>query len=66
MYLCLCKGVTDTDVKRLAITGIVTAEALIEALGLEDDDCCGLCKLRMDEFVAVALRELEKTRSAGL
>lgn len=66
MYLCLCKAVTESDVKQVARSGVVTAEELIQALGLEDDDCCGRCTLQIEEFVAVAVRELDKARSAGL
>ena len=57
MYLCLCKGVTAKDVKRLAWSGITTADALIAALGLADADCCGRCLLEIDDFVALAASE---------
>ena len=62
MYLCLCKTITESDVKRLARYGTTTpealkAEGLIATLGLNDDDCCGRCLLEIDQFVAVAARE---------
>ena len=66
MYLCLCKAVTESDVKRAAQAGTTTAEALIVALGLDGDDCCGRCAQEMDDFVAVAVSEWVKVRSAGL
>jgi bacterioferritin-associated ferredoxin len=57
MYLCLCKGITESDVKRLASYGTTTAQALIVALGLSDDDCCGRCLLEIEVFVEVAASE---------
>jgi bacterioferritin-associated ferredoxin len=57
MYLCLCKDVTERDVEQVARTGTTTPEALIGALGLDDDVCCGRCALEIEEFVAVAERE---------
>ncbi|HEY7066029.1 MAG TPA: (2Fe-2S)-binding protein [Chloroflexota bacterium] len=57
MYLCLCKGVTEADVVRVARAGITTAEGLIVALGLRDPECCGRCAEEIEEFVALALRE---------
>ena len=66
MYLCLCKGVTESDVKRQARSGTTTASELIATLGLEDDECCGRCVLEIDQFVAVAMSEWAKVSSAGL
>ena len=66
MYLCLCKGVKVADVKRLAQAGTTAPEALIVALGLRDEECCGRCADEIEEFVAVALTEWAKMRSAGL
>ena len=57
MYLCLCKGITESDVKRLAYYGTTTEQALIAALGLSDDECCGRCLLEIDQFVALAASE---------
>ena len=62
MYLCLCKGITESDLKSLARYGMTTAEALrpealIATLGLADGDCCGRCVLEIEEFVAVVARE---------
>jgi bacterioferritin-associated ferredoxin len=60
MYLCLCKGITESDVKRLAYYGTTTEQALIAALGLSDADCCGRCLLEIDVidvFVALAASE---------
>ena len=44
----------------------MTADELIAALGLEDDECCGRCVLEIEQFVAVATSEWAKVASAGL
>jgi bacterioferritin-associated ferredoxin len=59
VYLCLCKGLTEADVKRQARGGSRCVEALIAGLGLEDDDCCGRCAMDTCEFESVAASEWE-------
>ena len=54
MYVCLCKGLTESDVRRQAC-GSQTVETLIADLGLEDDDCCGRCAADVEEFESIAL-----------
>jgi bacterioferritin-associated ferredoxin len=66
MYLCLCKGVKEAEVKQLARAGITAPEALIAALGLRDAECCGRCVDDMEDFILVAVTEWTKARSAGL
>jgi bacterioferritin-associated ferredoxin len=55
MYVCLCKGLTESDVKQQVSRGCTTAEALVTALGLDDDACCGRCALEIDTYVTLAL-----------
>jgi bacterioferritin-associated ferredoxin len=57
MYLCVCTGVTESDVKRVARERYPTPEGLICALGLDGDACCGRCMLEIEEFVELALEE---------
>lgn len=59
MYVCLCKGLTESDIQRVGQTGIVEAEKLVEALGLTDDECCGRCARDIQEFVALATCKLD-------
>jgi bacterioferritin-associated ferredoxin len=63
MYLCVCTGVTEADVKRVARERYPTPEGLIHALGLDGDDCCGRCALEIDRFLAVALEEHGRARA---
>ena len=57
MYLCVCTGVTESDVKRVARERYPTPEGLICALGLDGDACCGRCVLEIEGFVELALEE---------
>jgi bacterioferritin-associated ferredoxin len=54
MYVCLCKGLTESDVQQAARTGQVCPETLKMCFGLEDDDCCGRCAKNIYELVAIA------------
>ena len=54
MYVCLCKGITSGSVRKLGEAGIDTPLALIEALGLDDEDCCGFCMHHIGRMVAIA------------
>jgi bacterioferritin-associated ferredoxin len=56
MFACICRGVTEADVYHAGMQGAVGPEALISALGLDDDVCCGRCLKRIDDFVEIARR----------
>lgn len=57
MYICLCKGLTEKDVQRVARTESITAEILIKELGLDDPRCCGRCARNVDDLLALARGE---------
>jgi len=65
MYLCVCAGVTETDVKRVAREQCPTPEGLICALGLDGDACCGRCLHDIEEFVELALEEHGQFQAAS-
>ncbi|HLH21789.1 MAG TPA: (2Fe-2S)-binding protein [Chloroflexota bacterium] len=65
MYLCVCTGVTESDVRRVARESYPTPEGLIRALGLDSDACCGRCALEIDRFVEVALEEHDRVHATG-
>ena len=54
MYVCLCKGLTESDVQQAARMGKVCPETLKMCFGLEDEDCCGRCAKSIHELVAIA------------
>ena len=54
MYVCLCKGITESDVKECGRIGCVTPQALACRLGIDAEDCCGRCLRNLEEIVAVA------------
>jgi bacterioferritin-associated ferredoxin len=57
MYVCLCKGLTESDVNEVARAGSTTVKALIRGLGLDAEDCCGRCALAADELLALVIWE---------
>ena len=54
MYLCLCKGITDSDVREAGQDGIVMPGQLKAKFGLKEAGCCGRCSKNIHEFVQIA------------
>jgi bacterioferritin-associated ferredoxin len=54
MYVCLCQGLKESDVARVARAGCTTPAALIAALQLSDPKCCGRCAREIDRLVRLA------------
>ena len=54
MYVCLCKGLKESDLQCRSAAERNSEEALAEALGLHDDDCCGLCARNIHKLVQLA------------
>jgi len=54
MYVCLCKGITDSKVHELANGGSVCHDELASKLGINEDGCCGRCVQDIQSFVARA------------
>ena len=54
MYLCLCQGITDSDVREAGRTGIVMPCQLKAKFGLKQPGCCGRCSKNIHEFVQIA------------
>lgn len=61
MYVCLCKGLTESDVQQAARHGKVCPDTLKTCFGLEDEDCCGRCAKNIHELVAIANSSLTAT-----
>lgn len=54
MYACICKGITEADVRRVGGAGITAPGELIAVFGLDDESCCGRCAIGVEAFVELA------------
>ncbi len=59
MYVCLCKGITEADVRELGCGGAWAPELLAATLGIDEESCCGRCARNIQELVALAASETE-------
>lgn len=57
MYVCLCKAVTDQQVRDAVDGGALTTEELSEQLGV--GTCCGCCREMTLEIVSEHLAEAQ-------
>jgi bacterioferritin-associated ferredoxin len=60
MYVCLCRGLTATDVEAAGRAGATTADRLIAALRLDDRRCCGRCRRNIAALVLLAERAIHQ------
>ncbi len=66
MYLCLCKGITDSDVREAGQSGIVMPCQLKAKFGLREAGCCGRCSKNIHEFVELATSAHQVPSSNGV
>jgi bacterioferritin-associated ferredoxin len=66
VYICLCKGIRESEVQALGRSGICSAAELAMTLGLEEDGSCGRCLQDIEALVALATRSLTGTSSTVL
>ncbi len=59
MYVCLCKGLTESDVREAGQQGCLTTRQIIAEFGLRENGCCGRCAKNIHELVALAKEHLE-------
>ena len=57
MYVCLCKGITESEVREAGRAGLVMACQLKTRFGLKESGCCGRCSKNIREFVELATSE---------
>ncbi len=55
MFVCLCKGITESRVREFGRSGIVTPYEIASALGIDDESCCGRCMGNIESFVSLAI-----------
>ena len=68
MYLCMCKGIPVSEVVETARKNTMPLEALVDSLGLGEDDSCGRCatyKHEITRIIAVELKKPHATSSNG-
>ena len=53
MYVCLCKGLTESTVRELGANGVTRPREIVSALGLNGGDCCRRCIQNVQRFVAL-------------
>jgi bacterioferritin-associated ferredoxin len=53
MYICLCKGLTESDVQRACESGIESGDCLIKQMGWDDEDCCGRCANKVEDLISI-------------
>lgn len=56
MYMCLCNGITESDVREAGRAGIVMPSQLKCKFRLKDSGCCGRCAKHIHEFVEIAVQ----------
>jgi len=67
MYICICKGIKESDVQELGKKGITCPEKLASSLELDDKkNCCGRCIKNISKFVALAEEEFSYSNSPVL
>ncbi len=64
MYICICKGIRESDVQELGKAGITCPKKLASTLELNDKkNCCGRCIKDICKFAALAKEELSRSQS---
>lgn len=67
MYICICKGIKESDVLELGKAGITCPKKLASSLELDDKkNCCGRCIKNISKFVALAEEEFSCSNSPVL
>ena len=55
MYMCLCKGITESDVREAGRAGFVMPSQLKCKFGLKQNGSCGRGAKHIHEFVELAI-----------
>ncbi|GJL52893.1 MAG: hypothetical protein NPIRA02_00250 [Nitrospirales bacterium] len=63
MYICVCKGIKELDVRTLGREGITCPKLLASTLGIDDkNSCCGRCIKNVSNFVEIAFDEHSRSK----
>lgn len=55
MYVCLCKGITETELWDMVARHAGSWEGVKRELGL-DESCCGRCEAQMEDLIKDVVR----------
>ena len=67
MYICICKGIRESDVQDLGKAGVTCPKKIACALELNDKkNCCGRCIKNISKFVELAKEEHSRSHSPVL
>ena len=70
MYVCLCKALTDSDVRLIARTlagsGVRSIDDFLAFLDLDNISGCGLCAQEPEQFIALATSEWAQNNSENV
>lgn len=50
MYICLCKGIRETEFEGIVIRNGGYADRVKQTMGL-DEQCCGRCETNLEEMI---------------
>lgn len=65
MYICICKGIKESDVRNLGKAGVTCPKELACVLELDDKkNCCGRCMKNISKFVELASAQSTEKRSS--
>jgi len=56
VYVCLCNGITESEVREAGRTGCVMPCQLKSKFGLKRTGCCGRCAKNIETFVEIAVQ----------
>lgn len=54
MYVCICKGIRESDVRRLVAGRFVDPDLVIDVLNLDDPGNCGRCPREIEAIIRSA------------
>jgi len=61
MYACVCRAITEAEVRRAGHAGVTSPEDLITLFGLDDASCCGRCARQPERIAALAAEGAERS-----
>ena len=60
MYVCICQGVTDKQIKNEVLSGSTTIRAVCQQLGVAGQ--CGKCGVSAKEIIQSTLSEIDRNK----